>query len=74
MVEELQRAWVFWKCYGTVVTTESANEVFNRTIAKIKADAWDEGAMDMLNVMCAVPACGDCNGCEAELVNPYKTK
>ena len=49
-------------------------EVIDRIIAKIKADAWDEGVKAAVDADCYNPPCGCCDGCYTILVNPYERK
>lgn len=56
----------------TGVGTATFDAEFDRFIAKIKAEAWDEGAMASESLSCENPPCGVCEHCGTPLGNPYR--
>lgn len=67
----LEGAWASYR--HTPYQTRAVSEAeFARFIAKIKAEAWDEGVGDSESLMCMTPPCGSCKNCDTPLINPYK--
>lgn len=54
------------------VSIHSGYAEFDRWLASVKAEAWDEGAMASESLSCENPPCGVCEHCGTPLGNPYR--
>lgn len=68
----VRQEYINGRRFGEIYSKRDFGVEFDRWLAQVKSDAWDEGSMASESLSCANPPCGACEGCSKPLINPYR--
>lgn len=71
MSKHFTRAQVGQALECAYIQSSELEEVIDNVLVMLR-EAWDEGAEAEAEASCMIPRCGDCVGCTAYPLNPYK--